>query len=239
MNQEPLKLDRVIFDRLVDGALTAAEYQRVLAALEQQPAAWRLCAEAFLEAQAWRSELNSLRQGSRPALVDEKPQPATAPRADRSVNWLPMSLVALASVLLAIVATQFAWQGMNRPLANDPAELNRIAESPRMNGPTAAAVPTTLVSQNEPLGKVQLAVKRGADEEPTLLDVPVYDEASASQLLINARPALPEDLVQALEAEGHLVDLQRQFLPVPLDDGRQMMLPVEGYRIVPVSRPSY
>jgi hypothetical protein len=238
MNYEPLKLDRVIFDRLVDGALSPAEYRRVLSALEQQPAAWRLCAEAFLEAQAWRGELEALRPGSRPALVERKPPPASPPQQTRSANWLSMSLVALASFFLAFAVAQVAWQKTNHPPLKGTGSPSVIADSPRTNGPASAA-PTTLVSQNQPLGRVQLAVNRGAGEEPTMVDVPVYDEASASQLLINSRPALPEDLVQALEADGHQVDLQREFLPVPLDDGRQMMLPVEGYRIVPVSRPSY
>jgi hypothetical protein len=239
VNHEPLRLDRVVFDRLVDGALSAAEYRRVLKALEQQPSAWRLCAEAFLESQAWRGELGSLRPGSRPALVERKPQPANPPQQTRSANWVSMSLVALASFFLAFAVAQVTWQRPNLPPFKGQGSPHNIAESPRNIGPGSADAPTTLVSHNQPLGKVQLAVNRGAGEEPTMVDVPVYDEASASQLLINSRPALPEDLVQALEAEGHQVDLQRQFLPVPLDDGRQMMLPVEGYRIVPVSRPSY
>ena len=43
-------LDAATFDRLVDGELSPAEYRRVLVALEQQPGAWRKCAEAFLQA---------------------------------------------------------------------------------------------------------------------------------------------------------------------------------------------
>ena len=71
------------------------------------------------------------------------------------------------------------------------------------------------------------------------MDVPVYDTQVATELLSTVRPALPDDLLEELEAQGHRVDRQRQLLPVRLDDGRQMIVPVEGYRIVPVNRPSY
>lgn len=45
-------------DRLVDGELSAAEYKSVVEALDRHPEHWRRCAQAFLEAQAWRTELS-------------------------------------------------------------------------------------------------------------------------------------------------------------------------------------
>jgi len=56
------------FDRLVDGELSPKEYRRLLQDLESQPNGWRRCAEAFLEAQAWRQELGAL--SARPHAVD-------------------------------------------------------------------------------------------------------------------------------------------------------------------------
>ena len=44
-------------DRLVDGELSGSDYRAVLAALERHPEHWRRCAQAFLEAQAWRREM--------------------------------------------------------------------------------------------------------------------------------------------------------------------------------------
>jgi hypothetical protein len=98
---------------------------------------------------------------------------------------------------------------------------------------------TTNAVQNQPLGKVQLVVNRTGSEEPQMMDVPFYDPQTATQLLENSRPALPDDLLQSLAAEGHRIDRQPSLVPIQLDDGRQMMVPVEGYRIVPVNRPSY
>lgn len=239
-----LTLNRQTFDRLVDGALSADEYRSVLLALEQQPAAWRLCAEAFLEAQAWRGDFSALRQSSiaLPVLpAGPKPTPAseTRQRAAQSTR-LNMALIALASFFLAFAVVQSIWQRLHQRPDRDsqtPA-VNVLAQPTPPSTGNSPTIPTTLVS-HQPFGKVQLPVDRGEGQEPAVVDVPVYEDAAASALLINSRPALPDDLVQSLEAEGHRVDLERQFLRVPLNDGRQMMLPVEGYRIVPVNRPSY
>src|SRR5262245_17750719 len=50
-------IDQRLLDRLVDGELDAAGRRELLNALDDQPGGWRRCALAFLEAQAWRSEL--------------------------------------------------------------------------------------------------------------------------------------------------------------------------------------
>jgi hypothetical protein len=233
-----LLLDRVTFDRLVDGALSAEEYGRVLGALQEQPAAWRMCAEAFLEAQAWRTELGDLRSTNTSPPVSEKTSPATQARPAFTTEWQRHCLVAAASFLLALICAQLFGDRADAPSAKNPASTIAKTLAPNQN---AASQPhaTTLVSNNQPVGKVQLAVNRGTGEAPTLVEVPVYEEAAADALLSTSAPALPDDLVQALEAEGHQVNRQRQLVAVPLADGRQMMLPVEGYHIVLVSRPSY
>ena len=53
------ELDQRTLDRLVDGELTASEYDELLRKLETAPAGWRRCALAFLEAQAWGGELRT------------------------------------------------------------------------------------------------------------------------------------------------------------------------------------
>ena len=241
MNSSPnpsLPLNRLTFDRLVDGALSADEYRRVLLALEQQPTAWRLCAEAFLEAQAWRGDFSTLRQGSTALPVAEKAAPAEANKSRFAADWLRMSLVAAASFLLAFVGARAFWQQQNQLPPKHGTNVIANVPGPVKPG-TANNVPTSLVSNTQPMGLVHLAVNRGAGEEQEVMEMPVYSEAAAAEVLSNVSPALPDDLVSALEADGHQVDLQRQLVPIPLADGRQMMLPIEGYRIVPKSRPSY
>ncbi|WP_254507996.1 anti-sigma factor family protein [Anatilimnocola floriformis] len=224
-------IDDVVLDRLVDGELSPAEYRRVLLSLEQQPAAWRKCAQAFLQAQAWRAEMNSVRAAAEIKPV-APPQAEPAPQKNIAGDWLRMFLVAAASFLAAYFVVQQSWKVVER---TQPANNVPIAKAPvEPTAPTQAAA-----HNNQPLGKVQLAVNRNGSEEPQMMDVAVYDPETATEIYKSSRPALPDDLLQALTAEGHRIDRQPRLMPIQLDDGRQMMVPVEGYRIVPVNRPSY
>lgn len=228
-------LNTVTFDRLVDGELSPAEYRRVLLALEQQPAAWRKCAEAFLQAQAWERDFGELR-----AAAEVKPPLDSAaelpPRPHIAHDWLRMLFVAAASFLFAFFIAQGFWRArQNQP----PSPVPPIAAAPGNAQPQPAPLVAQLPPRNQPLGTVQLAMNRAGSNEREVLEVPVFDQADASEMVKTFRPALPDDLVEELQAAGHRIDRQGQYISVPLEDGRQMMLPVESYRIVPVSRPSY
>jgi hypothetical protein len=230
---DELLLDDITFDRLVDGELSPDEYRRVLEALEQQPAAWRKCAFAFLQAQAWQRELKDVRAA---AEIKPTPKAVTEPASQLIVtnDWLRMLLVAAASFIFAFFVVQTYWQFAGQgPLVPTQQPIAKLPDAP------APPNTTNVATGNRPLGSVQLALNRTGGEDQQIVDVPVYDSQAATELLNNSRPALPDDLVEALEADGHRVNRQRQLVPVQLDDGRQMIVPVEGYRIVPVSRPSY
>ena len=180
---EELLLDDITFDRLVDGELSASEYRSVLAALEQQPAAWRKCAEAFLQAQAWQREMKDVRATAetKPAA---KPSTEVAPRTSTTNDWLRMLLVAAASFLLAFFAAQQFWQAAaNRPLPSVP-PIARASEEP------VDPHTTNTATGNQPLGNVQLAVNRTGSEEPQFVNVPVYDPEAATEMLrLLGRPA--------------------------------------------------
>lgn len=230
-------LDAVVLDRLVDGELSPAEYRRVLLALEQQPAAWRKCAEAFLQAQAWERDFGEMRAAAE-VKPPAEPTAELSSRRNTTHDWLRMLFVAAASFLFAFFIAQGFWRarenqvvvGPNQPMVSLPG-----AENPAPN----PLVSTDPRQRNQPLGSVQLAVNRTGSDEPALVEVPVYAQADASEMVKTYRPALPEDLVEELQAAGHRIDRQGQYISVPLADGQQMMVPVESYRIVPVSRPSY
>lgn len=230
-------LDAVTLDRLVDGELSPAEYRRVLLALEQQPAAWRKCAEAFLQTQAWKRDFGEVR-----AAAETKPpaEPAAylPSRQSATHDWLRMLLVAAASFLFAFFIAQGFWRVRQEQAIVDP-NTPIVAVPGDEDPPTSPEIASDPPQRNQPLGSVQLAVNRSGSDEPEVVEVPVYAQADASELVKTYRPALPEDLVEELQAAGHRIDRQGQYISVPLADGQQMMVPVESYRIVPVSRPSY
>jgi hypothetical protein len=45
---------------------------------------------------------------------------------------------------------------------------------------------------------------------------------------------MPESIIRQLEQLGHQVKQQRRMMQVKLDDGRQMIVPVDQVEIVPV-----
>jgi hypothetical protein len=104
-NEDPVRLDDRLIDRLVDGALPDAERRAVLARLKVEPGAWRRCALAFLEAQSWREALSPLvvpASGERPVLVPEQAG------GRLGVPWL----TAIAAGLLAAFALGWSARGV-------------------------------------------------------------------------------------------------------------------------------
>jgi len=232
MSNTTLQLNAQTFDRLVDGELSTEEYRQVLLALDLEPQAWRQCAEAFLEAQAWRRDFVAVR-----TVPVRKVPESTAVPAKRHVleqDWLRMLLVAAASFLLAFVGAQSYWRVTVNALVVP--QVPQVVHAPVAPADSPQAPKSV---SYRPVSSVNLAVNREGQEDSQMLQVPVFDPNAANALLSNSLPALPDDLLESLTAEGHQVDRQRKLVPVLLDDGRQMMLPVEGYRIVPVSRPTY
>lgn len=241
-NSNAIVLDGATLDRLVDGELPPAEYRRVLLALEQQPGAWRKCAEAFLQAQAWQLDMQDVRAA---AAVKPVAAPTTElpPRFSVVGEWLRMSLVAAASFLLAFFVARSYWQATEinslQPGQTTIAQPAIPPQQPGNNATPQNVVQDQQPASSEPLGKVQLVVNRTDGEESETVELPVWTDEAATEKLLNSRPALPEDLIHELEAKGHQVVYQRQLVPVPVNDGQQMIVPVEGYRILPKRRPSY
>jgi hypothetical protein len=52
-------------------------------------------------------------------------------------------------------------------------------------------------------------------------------------------PAIPTEWVRELERRGHRIEREQQYVPLLLEDGRQVIVPVEGYQITPAARRPY
>jgi hypothetical protein len=217
------------FDRLVDGELSAEEYRSLLASLDDEPGAWRRCALSFLEAQALAAELGGIRRAAdRPSnRAAESPMPAS-----RALSGGQTFLAVAASFLLAfslgIVAPRiFSLIRQDSPLAGyDPG-----AASPLAVGESAPQPKLTNV------GNVRLVMDGPAGEAPQAHQVPVYEvEQGLDQFLAGGTPALGPELIEYLQQQGYEVRHEQQYFPAPLDDGRQVIVPIDGYQITPVSR---
>ena len=236
------------FDRLVDGELTAEEYRTLLATLDEEPGAWRRCALAFLENQALSSELEGLRTSRE--LEDPGTDGTTSPsdgRGDltprpRNSPWNLRSMLAIAASFLLAFAL-----GIAAPrFFSGPPQDGNVAGNLETQRPLSANSNSqpgvrheTLRPSGNLIGNLRL-VMDGAGDESQAGKVPVYETDSGWEQFLQAdQPTLAPELVQMLERRGHSVQSQKQYIPVELDDGRQIIVPFEGYQITPVGRRVY
>lgn len=227
-DESPADEERLL-DLLVDGELDDARRRELLLKLENTPGGWRNCALAFLEAQSWRQELG--------AVVGEKP--ATAPRttAVRSTGRWSRTLIGTAA-LAASLALAFAlgsWyrggQGVNDPRSPGEDLVQDGGKSPA----SVAADDPALRQLLDADGYMTLALGGVADGESEHVRVPVakegFDPTKWEQPV-----ELPRDLLAELQSNGQTVRQQRRYFPVPLPDGRSIIVPMDELQIVPVNR---
>lgn len=198
--------DQRLLDLLVDNELSLAERRELLGRLDEQPDGWRRCALAFLEAQAWQTELPEVtRAAAEPMPGESEP----GPRRGGSLGW--SNYLSLAASFLLAFGLGLWMRGAGTTPAN-----------PQPSNPG--------VAQTQAGGNAQLASDglAGAltvpgSEQP----VPVYvGSGYDEQWLRNQPSAVPPSLLESLEQMGH-VRQNRQLVPVDLEDGRRVIVPVD------------
>lgn len=217
---DSMKSLTVALDRLVDGELSGAEYDRLLTMLDHHPEHWRQCALAFIEAQALGGELRIVRSE---ALVTKKPKVAVAPATSRSSNYKVIGLAMAASFLAALPVGRYI-------APPTPVAVPMVVQQPRED---VVLTPDTVAEASpSPLGQVRLTTEDGP------IDVPYYSLQDGARYLLDDQSALADSMIESLERAGHHVERSPGVMPVQLDNGAQVYLPVDSYRITPVSNRS-
>jgi hypothetical protein len=225
--------DDILFDRLVDGELSTAERRELLLLLDKRPEAWRKCALAFLEAQEWKKELQSL--AAKPATYA-----ATASVIALKANSQRTATIRATAQWLAVAAAlliAFKFGAMQRqtsvPMAGAPAKTNEqiVSSHPSVK---PLANPT-----GKPGDALNLWVRNDAGQLQRVR-VPLVDaKALDDELGLQFQTGVPDDIRNRLEGNGYAVQSKRQYAPMWLDNGRPMIVPVEDTKIVPVSNKVY
>jgi hypothetical protein len=196
-----------VLDRLVDGELAPHDRGQLLAALDDEPGAWRRCALAFLEAQSFRWQLS--RAAAEPILAQARGQ---APRsaARRQALWGGGFLALAASLAAAFVLG-------TRYQATTPIEAP-IAK---------VATPPPAAQDSAPANPWQTVTLTPVDGGGEPIELRVRDDAQASAESLTGRPRLFGNLSRNLEQAGWRVDRRQGVLPIDLSDGRQLVVPIE------------
>ncbi len=199
------------FDRLVDGELSEQERRQLLEGLDRQPGGWRRCALAFLEAQCWKQTFAA---DSRPSSLPKIEAPAARLPRSRWTHRVGTALAMAASFLIVFWIGSFAERTM----------LDRSAGPLAQNEPPRAvghAAPDAAGSK--PWQMVTLASPSGSK-----IRMPAAERNRLDPQWLDALPsAVPDDVLQAFNRTGHQVQQRRELVPIPLGDGRQMVVPVD------------
>lgn len=237
MNAEDFDYDDVLFDRLVDGELSAEEKRRLLASLDDRTDGWRRCALAFLQSQAWGSSMRSLiaapdADAIPPASTDQPDslkfdivRTVSRPRQwKHAASWLAMA----AGLMIAFGLGQ--WMGG----PSLPTDSALVAEAPTQASGAHEAAP--LSDENA----VTLFVQ-DHQGRPQRVQVPLVEGNRLGEQFADA-PQWAPAMRQQFEEQGLQFVAHRRYAPLFFQQKNRvvpMIVPVDDAVITPVSRPIY
>jgi hypothetical protein len=246
--EELRRADSRIFDRLADGELCAADERTLLAALDDEPGAWRRAALAFIEAQALRRELGAWQSAASQQDAPESPAKELA-RRKRTLSPAARQLALAATVLLAFCAGLLCARsrpsvdrrdvdayGAGDRLAHDVQKsVNRGAESAPQSPDDLSDLPMpneTVADSTVSDGTVQLTFSGETPDDDQKIELPlVFATHVDPQWFMRQESAVPGEVLDAWHKAGHVVTRRQEVWPVDLGDGRQMLLPVEQVEV--------
>jgi len=260
-------LDPETLDLLVDGELPEAERRRLLAGLDAIPGGWRACALAFLEVQCWKEQVRAAVQTPSPnekagigsAAGGAEQATVLVSRRDpwpRRVWRLGGTVLAMAaSFLLTFVAAtslrtprevagtpggeQLAGIVAGGPEAGAPVEpggANGVGET----GKEAPPAPSP-AGLSPPFRMVTVTLPGDQQGSTRTIRLPAVEADRIDDSWFGPdTDTIPAEVRAALEQFGYRVQsFHRQLIPVPTDDGRQLVLPVDQVELHYVGNPSY
>lgn len=228
--------DQMLLDRLVDGEVTETERRDLLLRLERSPEGWRRCALAFLEAQAWRGEARAMATEPAYAATAPKLQPAAHARAAWGGLgiWLPIATAAGFLLALGYVNWFSSTPGVD---PSDPQNLRMLAEQRARD---AQAAPFGNGQSTAGGDNLRLVVAPGPDGERKVVDVPLVEAGRMQETLFGPMAQqLPPEVVRMLEQQGNQVVRERRLVPIDLQDGRRVVVPMDQVEIRPVGTQAF
>lgn len=250
-------------NRLIDGELSPDEYRALLAGMDAEPDGWRRCALVFLESQALGAELGSVRRTldekptAQPSSMHVRSvhHPASQSESARArPTWQSNSLFLLA-VAASFIATfslgifaprYFSLTQQDAPVAGnftgrmDETETRPVFAGQPYSGQAYSGQPYAGMSAENrhqtlrPVGNLRLITDGANGESIDAGEVPVYETGANLQDTLAGQQAVGPDLIELLKRHGFDVQHEQRYVPAPLEDGRQIIVPVDGYQIVPV-----
>lgn len=235
-----LNFDDRDLDRLVDGELDEDRRRQLLIELETQPDGWRRCALKFLESQAWGAAIaaEAAAQGrhaavggptapSQPAVVGGTATPRARHRGPHDLRpWL--NALAMAACFLIALNIGLQWRDGSGTTTNAGRGTGQQASNV---APPAAAPDRGVASRGQASSDwqtVTLAVPDGVSGGTAQIQLPCRESDQLDEQWLQSLPgAISPEARRALERSGYQVRQHRQLVPLPLEDGRRLVVPVD------------
>lgn len=234
MNHRIEDSDQPLFDKLVDGELSASEQRELLLRLDDEPHAWRRLALSFLEAQTWQRELRS------DSTTVPSPPTVIHPPVIQSQRRRWSALTVITASVCVVFGLGFACGSLR---SSTTASLP-ITQLPRLDqplSPVSLRPDSDLLVDTEPDEEtIRLYLAGDTPDSYRQVDVPLVKASDdGSNLLAGDAPFVPSQVRRTLEQMGHEVQEQRQLIPLQLSDGREAVVPVEDVRVRYVGQKTY
>jgi hypothetical protein len=252
-NSESPQVDDGALDLLVDGELSGPEYRKLLASLDHTPGAWRACAMAFLEAQAWKRDLGSV--AGETAEVRTAPPAVEAsalspPRPPARSLWQRAGVVAaMAASFLATLTIGLAIRGTQLFPRVTPNSAEVAGPATTDADPSQLANVATLPGKADRLGpggpsdastwQVVRVAPPGRSQDGPAVELPARPANHFDPSTIAASPPLPPEARNALRRGGYEVRERDHFVPVPSGDGGRVVFPVQEVELRYVGNGAY
>jgi hypothetical protein len=228
-------------DLLVDGELPEAERRNLLSTLDDLPDGWRRCALAFLESQSWANEMRAI-----PCEQTAEPHATPAPGRGKAPFGFWGTLAAMAACFLIALGLGSLLRGVWAPEGSggttpiELADTANVREEPRTESDEAESLPSPDVPA-ESWKLVTLPLEDGRGGAVESIQVPAVERERFDAQWFEEFPTatMPAELLHALRRSGHRVFRNRQLIPVPIDGGRQLVVPVDEIEVRYVGNSSY
>jgi hypothetical protein len=251
-------LDDRCFDLLVDGELSEPERRDLLSSLDREPSLWRRCALAFLEAQSWKRAIGDEESqdqiaGSLPVPADQgHAQPASRRATSDRKPWFHEHLNTLLAMAASFLLALFVGMKVEQIRFGGtaiPGDLTVAAKTESNPAPTAQITPKAFIAQHKPSADavpgpwqtVTLSLPDGPEGGSRSVDLPAYEQTNLDDdwLRSVASPALPPEVIQALQLRGYQLRQQQAIVPFEMNDGRRLVVPVDQVEVTYVGNPTY
>jgi hypothetical protein len=233
------------FDRLADGELGQGERRALLAQLDEAPQGWRRCALAFLEAQGWREEFGAIMgpKGDSPIFVERK---SGRSPAERKLGQSPRrGWRSSLGAVLAVAASFLAAFILGMHVRGGPAIDSQVAVSAG-GAPGSESRQARISDAQRPAAApadrwqlVTLNAPQGPEGKMATIRLPAVERNTLDEQWLRSVPmAVSDEVLEALKQQGVEVRQQREILPMDMQDGRRLVVPMDRIEVHYVGRPA-